>query len=662
MRQTTSVSVRRLAYLLGVVLLLAACAGGSDATSTPEPLSEATVAPTATATTASSPTATATQAASPTATVSPTPGPPTSTAGPTATPAPPLTELQCGAEITTSVTLANDMACDPIAIVVTGDNVVLDLGGRTITGPGPGSRTWPMPRFDIAGVIVRGSGVTVRNGTVSSTGIGVLIDGGSAARIEQVQTLGNYYGIYLYEGGGSTIDGNVVRDNVYGLHLQQTTDNTLTNNDLSKQTHHSPGGYGLYLYSSSGNRIEGNTIQENLNWGLWFSDSNDNLIVRNNVIGNDPQISDDSGGNIYFDAATREGNFWSDYAGADANGDGIGEDPYTIGGPGQLSDPYPFMSQDGWRGRTTATLGVADAEPAAESLPRAYVQLENGDIAAVDAASGTLVGTWSVGAAPPSMATSFDGTRLYVIGGDGEAANVLAIDTATGEVADRWEVPGAQVVAAMYDGARVLASSPYGLTEIVQATGEIRPQHDGANAVAITPSWKHNLAIVTAVDGLVSVVYLPDQHSPYSFALPGEPIQVVDNRPGTRLFALVDGEPEVLVIDTEQFVITDRIPLGGIDPANARMAPSPDGTLLYILDTANVRLVSVDLGTKKIVGDVQVGEVGPAVDLAISANGDLVSVAVVSGVQGGLVVYDRYLSPLRFVKLAAPPTAMVAPR
>ncbi|MCO5176257.1 MAG: right-handed parallel beta-helix repeat-containing protein [Thermomicrobiales bacterium] len=653
--------MRRFIYVVVATLLLTACAGGSDATSTPEPVSEATAAPTATATTAPSPTATATQAATPTATASPTVGPPTATAGPTATPAPPLTELQCGAEIATSVTLANDMACDPIAIVVTGDNLVLDLGGRTITGPGPGSRTWPMPRFDIAGVIVRGSGVTVRNGTVSSSGIGVLVDGGSAARIEQVQTLGNYYGIYLYEGGGSTIDGNVVRDNVYGLHLQQTTGNTLTNNNLSKQTHHSPGGYGLYLYSSSGNRIEGNTIQENLNWGLWFSDSNDNVIVRNNIIGNDPQVSDDSGGNIYFDEATREGNFWSDYAGADSNGDGIGEDPYTIGGPGRLTDPYPFMAQDGWQGRTTATLGVTEAAPPSESPPRAYVQLENGDIAAIDSASGTLIGSWSVGAAPPSMATSFDGTRLYAIGGDGEAANVLAIDTSSGQVVERWEIPGAQVVAAMYDGARVLASSQQGLTEIVLETGELRPQHDGADAIAITPSWKHNLATVTAADGEVSVVYLPNQHAPYSFALSGAPVQVVDNRPGTRLFALVDGEADVLVVDTEQFAITDRIPLGDIDPAHARMAPSPDGTLLYVLDTEHGRVVAIDLGTKKIVADAEI-DAGLGVDISISADGDWIAVAVADGGSSRVAIYDHSLALYHAVMLGRVPVAIVSPR
>lgn len=38
----------------------------------------------------------------------------------------PAGELACGQEITESVTLISDMDCDPVALIVTGDNVVLD--------------------------------------------------------------------------------------------------------------------------------------------------------------------------------------------------------------------------------------------------------------------------------------------------------------------------------------------------------------------------------------------------------------------------------------------------------------------------------------------------------------------------------------------------------
>lgn len=42
------------------------------------------------------------------------------------------------------MTLVNGMKCDPIALIVTGDDVVLGLGRNTIAGPGPYRRSWPL--------------------------------------------------------------------------------------------------------------------------------------------------------------------------------------------------------------------------------------------------------------------------------------------------------------------------------------------------------------------------------------------------------------------------------------------------------------------------------------------------------------------------------------
>ncbi len=570
----------------------------------------------------------------------------------------PTTGLTCGQKIAESVTLTADMECDSIGLIITGDNVVLDLGGHTISGPGPGRRSWPLPNFDIAGIVVHGNNVTVRSGTIESTGIGLLAEGAKGGSFIDLRTVGNYYGIYLFEGGGHLVESNAVRDNVYGLHLQKSNLNRLIGNDLSAQTHHSPGGYGLYLYTSHDNRIEGNTVQENLNWGLWFSDSAGNTIVRNNIIGNDPQVSDDTGGNIYYDADNREGNYWSDYQAADANDDGIGDLPYAIGGPGRSADPYPFMAQDGWMGRTTETQTDATPLPRPQSPPRFYIALGE-SVAAIDPESRTLLAEWEISLMGTSLATSPDGARLYGISGDAsEASNVVAIDTDTGEEVDRWEVPGALVVAVTYDGERVLVSTREGLTEIVLDTGELRRQHDGANAIAITPSWKHNLALVTDGNWMVHVVYLPDQHAAYTFKLPSKPLQVVDNRAGTRLFVVLDRREAVSIIDTEQYVETDSVPLHGIAPEDARIAPSPDGTTLFVLDRSNSRLIAIDLGTKQITDDVTL--TGTAVDLAVTGDGEWVSVAL-SG-ENRLALFDRDLGARGSITLGAEPSMLISPR
>ena len=191
-------------------------------------------------------------------------------------------------------------------------------------------------------------------------------------------------------------------------------------------------------------------------------------------------------------------------------------------------------------------------------------------------------------------------------------------------------------------------------------TGELRRQHDGAGAVAITPSWKHNLALVSDAHWFLNVVYLPDQHAPYKMDLGGKPLQVVDNRAGTRLFALLENSNQVQVIDTEQFVVTDRIPLGDIAQATARIAPSPDGATLYVLDTVSSRVVAIDLGTKQVIHDVTIS--GSAVDLAISGDGEHLSVVAEQDGAGRLVMLDRSVQPLASVTLPDAPMAVVMPR
>jgi len=191
----------------------------------------------------------------------------------------------------------------------------------------------------------------------------------------------------------------------------------------------------------------------------------------------------------------------------------------------------------------------------------------------------------------------------------------------------------------------------------VLETGEVRQQEDGADAVSITPSWKHNIVMVTDRRWNVSVVYLPNQHAPYKMPLPGPPVQALDNYAGTRLFALIEGLDNVLVIDTEQFLVTDEIPLGDINATDARLAPSPDGTTLYVLDRATSRVIAIDLGTKQVTSEVKVD--GNAVDLVVSAEGERVAVTARDGDAGRLVVFDAELNPTSSIALTAEPLGMV---
>ncbi|RIK39182.1 MAG: hypothetical protein DCC58_15695 [Chloroflexi bacterium] len=587
-------------------------------------------------------------------------GPPGATPATTAdAPRSTATQVTCGMQVADDLTLSADMHCDSTALTVVGNGVTIDLNGFTLSGPGAGRRSWPLPNFDVVGLMVQADHVTIRNGTVQEFGMAVLLNDQRGVIVENVTASGNYYGLYVYKGSGNQIRNNRIVANVYGLHLQESAGNDVRGNELSRQTHHSPGGYGLYLYTSRDNWFEGNTIENNLNWGLWFSNSTGNTIVRNNIIGNDPQVSDDSGGNRFYDEQRREGNYWDDYRGTDDNGDGIGEVPYSIGGPGRAADIYPFIAANGWNSRTSQTLAPATPPPPPRSAPRAFVALADGRVALLDLGSRSVLTTWQAGTRG-QLAVSPDGATLYAIVGEGDDCAVVAFDAATGWQRRQWPAPHAQALAATYDGTRVLISTDTVLLEIVLETGEIRSQQDGRDAVAITPSWKHNLVIVTGEDGWLSIVYLPDQHSPYGTRLPAAPLQAIDNRAGTRLFVVMHARPAVSVIDTEQFIETDTVPLGDADVRFIRIGPSPDGASLYVLDTANSRVWRVDLGSKRTLAELTLD--GGAVDLAVSADGALVTVVVAGSTAGRAVILDSDLRPLASIALPQQPVRVVAPR
>lgn len=86
---------------------------------------------------------------------------------------------RAGREITEDTTLDHDLtATSRPALVVTADNVVLDLGGHTVSGDRAGFGTGP-------GVLLENvRGVTVRNGTIRRFDAGVAIEGGEGNVVE----------------------------------------------------------------------------------------------------------------------------------------------------------------------------------------------------------------------------------------------------------------------------------------------------------------------------------------------------------------------------------------------------------------------------------------------------------------------------------------------
>jgi parallel beta-helix repeat protein len=99
--------------------------------------------------------------------------------------------------------------------------------------------------------------------------------------------------------------------------------------------------FGIGLYDSVNNKITGNTfISEGGYWIIFTYSSSDNLIYHNNFIGTTSMIGTNGSTNTWDNGY--EGNYWSDYAGTDSDGDGIGDTPYVIDSNNQ--DNYPLMN------------------------------------------------------------------------------------------------------------------------------------------------------------------------------------------------------------------------------------------------------------------------------------------------------------------------------
>jgi parallel beta-helix repeat protein len=130
-----------------------------------------------------------------------------------------------------------------------------------------------------------------------------------------------------------TIEDCEFTDNAVSIWLADSTANKVVKNKLQENF------AGIYIFSSPNNEISENTIESTATTGILVRESTDNLFHHNNLIENQRNAFDDRS-NQWDDGSA--GNYWSDYSGEDADGDGIGDTPYEISG-GENRDRYPLM-------------------------------------------------------------------------------------------------------------------------------------------------------------------------------------------------------------------------------------------------------------------------------------------------------------------------------
>jgi parallel beta-helix repeat protein len=139
------------------------------------------------------------------------------------------------------------------------------------------------------------------------------------------------------------IIGNKMTDSHYGVffgvcgsHPSYPCNATISDNWIANCDH------GISISGAYGNSISGNTVT-NCAYGISFTTDN-NTVYHNNFINNAQQVNEKGANTTWDDGYPSGGNYWSDYNGTDANGDGIGDIPYII--DEYNWDNYPLMYPD----------------------------------------------------------------------------------------------------------------------------------------------------------------------------------------------------------------------------------------------------------------------------------------------------------------------------
>ena len=180
--------------------------------------------------------------------------------------------------------------------------------------------------------------ITIANCTITNNIVdGVTVDHSSLNNTVASNVIaGSQQGIrVVHSCKNNTISMNNITDNDKGVWIySHCNDNVITKNLIVSNR------IGISLQRSSPSKIVGNTITNN-HQGLFLATSG-NLIFHNNFVSNTVQVETSNFSSIWDLGYSNGGNYWTDYEGKDANGDDLGDVPYTI--DESNVDRYPLVS------------------------------------------------------------------------------------------------------------------------------------------------------------------------------------------------------------------------------------------------------------------------------------------------------------------------------